>query len=77
MNIKREWNFIVGATHNRKPYDKNYLPREILLILEVLLSKIEVEKTYSRILFLKQIYFKTKYFYLTPQKNSNYASNQK
>jgi len=53
VNLKREWDFIVAETH--KSFKKtNLIKREILFVLQILLSRAETKNYFS----LKNIYFK-------------------
>ena len=51
FNVNREWEFIITETHSKKDR-KNLIKREILFVLQILLSKME-----------KGLYFKLKSIY--------------
>lgn len=53
FNFYREWDFIVAETHDKK-FRKNLIKREILFVLQILLSRLDL-KNYSN---LKKIYYK-------------------
>ena len=57
MNLDKEWVFIKDEIHKEKPIKNNILKRELLFILQILLSN-----TNS---FKRSIYFKSKNRYLS------------
>lgn len=57
MNLDKEWAFIKDEIHKEKPIKNNLLKRELLFILQILLSN-----TNS---FNHSIYFKSKNRYLS------------
>ena len=57
MNLNKEWNFIKNEIHKDKPTKNNLLKRELLFILQILLSNINS--------FNRSIYFKSKKRYLS------------
>jgi len=62
FNTNKEWSFIISQTHKEKPNKKNLLRRELLFILQCLLSK-------SKNKFNIDLYKKAKNFYLKFNKN--------
>lgn len=60
MNIDQEWNFIVAETHREKPDNINKLKREVLFVLQILLSKIQNTKSRREADFLTKKYFALK-----------------
>jgi len=65
--INKQWDFLVSEFHNEKPNGKNLIKREILLILQVILTKISWSKEKRKTDFLKSIYNKTKEKYISKE----------
>ena len=65
--IDREWKFVVFEFHNERPNGKNLLKREMLLILQIILTKIS-KLEQKNINFLKDIYNQTKEKYISLKK---------
>ncbi len=61
MNIDREWNFIVAETHREKPNNINKLKREVLFVLQILLSKIQATTSEQESNYLSKNYFVLKF----------------
>ena len=57
INLDEEWDFIIKEVHKEKPNKDNLLKRELLFILELLLSKNQGP-------FNQLIYVKSKEMYL-------------
>ena len=51
FNVNREWKFIITETHSKKDR-KNLLKREVLFVLQILLSRLEKGNYFT----LKDIY---------------------
>lgn len=62
--LNKEWEFISSETHKEKANLKNKLKRELLFLLQILLSEYEDEKNRKKKLGRKEIYLFTKNFYL-------------
>jgi len=58
FNFDREWKFIVNEIHKEIPSKNNLLKRELLFILQILLTKTSND-------FRKSIYMKSKKYYLS------------
>ncbi len=63
--INKEWDILIAETHKEKPNKNNLLKREILLILQTILTKISRLKEKRKVKFLKDIYSKTKEKYIS------------
>lgn len=57
MNLNNEWAFIKDEIHKEKPTKNNLLKRELLFILQILLSNTNA--------FSRSIYLKSKNEYLS------------
>jgi len=64
INLKKEWNFITFEIHNEKPNASNALKRELLFVIQNLLSKISEHKISIKDVFLRKIYIEAKNQYL-------------
>ena len=56
MNFDKEWEFIIFETHRKKSIITNFVKREVLFAMQVLLSKSEIKNYFG----LKKIYLKYK-----------------
>lgn len=56
INFEQEWSFIQSEIHKEKPNNKNILKRELLFILQILLSNFNS--------FNHSVYLKSKKMYL-------------
>lgn len=54
FNYNKEWNFVIGESHNVNPKRKSLIKREILLALQILLAGLECKEYFV----LKRIYSK-------------------
>ena len=59
INLQQEWDFVISQTHN-KYKRRDALKRELIFMLQILLSKISVENKN----FLTNVYLKSKRQYL-------------
>ena len=62
--INKQWDFLVFEFHNEKPNGKNFLKREMLLMLQIILTKICRLKEKRKINFMEGIYSVTKEKYI-------------
>ena len=60
MNFAQEWDFIVTETHLEKPCGTNRLKREMLFVLQIILSKIQDTTPKQESNFLTKNYFALK-----------------
>lgn len=61
---EKEWKFIISQTHGESPNSTNLMRRELLFIMQILLTKISEPQKDKIGIFLKKIYLKTKKQYL-------------
>ena len=72
INFNQEWEFITAETHNEKSQKTNFIKREILFNLQILLSKIGMTTEASRDNFLGENYLALKKIYCTKNTKPRY-----
>lgn len=64
INLEKEWDFVIYETHKEKPNTNNLIKRELLFLIQILLSMISEPRKDIESVFLKNIYLKSKRKYL-------------